>query len=309
MATMAQIREALQNSENKETTTPQSQGDNASFPFWKAPMDSTTTIRFLKDADEDNFFFWRERQIIRLPFAGVVGDHNEPVQVQIPCVDMFGDVCPVISATKSWWKDPAKVDLARAYYKKRSYLFQGFVIKSDLTEEETPENPIRRFVISPSIFELIKASLLSPDMEDSPVDFDGGREFKLTKTQKGDYANYSTSSWSFKSRPLDETERAAIDSYGLFDLKEFLGKRPDADGIAMIKEMFEQSLAGQPFDAASFGAAGYRAYKVNGENFVGGNNKPAPQRTEQQAQAAPTASSAATASNILDRLKAAQKSE
>src|SRR5206468_1008631 len=147
--------------------------------------------------------------------------------VQVPCVDMFGDTCPITAHIRPWWKDDSKKDLARVYYKKKSFLFQGFVVNTPFEEQNTPENPIRRFVINPSIYEIIKNSLMNPEMEDLPTDYVGGRDFKLTKTKKGEYANYSTSQWSFKTRSLSEAELAAIEQYGLFNLKDFLGNRPD----------------------------------------------------------------------------------
>jgi hypothetical protein len=318
MATLAEIQAKLQEQANKATSerTSQNTGDNASFPFWNTPEGQTTQIRFLPDGDTDNTFFWQERQIIKLPFQGIVGQHDDEVTVQVPCVDMFGDRCPITEYIRPWWKDDSKKDLARVYYKKKSYLFQGFVVNSSFEETNTPENPIRRFVINPSIYEIIKNSLMNPEMEDLPTDYIGGRDFKLTKTKKGEYANYSTSQWSFKVRALSGDELAAIDQYGLWNLKEFLGARPDRDGIEMIKAMFEDSLAGNPFDAASYGSV----YRPSG-SFKQGGASVAPRAAAAIAQQnddsheesyAPAATTAAPAANgarpnaqdILARIKA-----
>jgi hypothetical protein len=256
MATLAEIQAKLleQAKGNSERPAGAATGDNASFPFWNTPEGQSSVIRFLPDGDTDNTFFWQERQIIKLPFQGVTGRDDQPCEVQVPCVDMFGDQCPITAAIRPWWKDESKKDLARVYYKKRSYLFQGFVVNSAFEEPTTPENPIRRFIINPSIYEIIKNSLMNPEMEDLPTDYVGGRDFKLTKTKKGDYANYGTSQWSFKVRGLNADELGAIEQYSLWNLKEFLGNRPDRDGIEMIRAMFEDSLAGRPFDTASYGS-------------------------------------------------------
>lgn len=265
MATLAEIQAKLleQSQKNTENKGSGASGDNASYPFWNVPENSSASIRFLPDADPDNTFFWVERQIIKLPFQGVTGRDDNQVEVQIPCVDMFGDACPITAHIRPWWKDDSKKDLARTYYKKKSYLFQGFVVNSPFSEENVPENPIRRFVINPSIFEIIKNSLMNPEMEDLPIDYVGGRDFKLTKTKKGEYANYGTSQWSFKTRGLSTDELEAIEQFGLFNLKEFLGPRPDRDGIDMIKAMFEDSLAGRPFDAQAYGHV-YRPFGMRG---------------------------------------------
>ena len=60
---------------------------------------------------------------------------------------------------RGWFKDPSLEDMGRKYWKKRSYIFQGFVTDNPLTEDTTPENPIRRFIIGPQIFQLLKQRL------------------------------------------------------------------------------------------------------------------------------------------------------
>jgi hypothetical protein len=239
-------------------------GDNASYPFWNIPVGQTAHLRFLPDADPDNVFFWAQREVIKLPFQGVAGGQyptDKLVTVTVPCVDMFdGMTCPITAAIRPWWKgDEDAVALARKYYKKKSYIFQGFVVASPFEEQTVPENPIRRFVLNPSLYDIVKESLMSPEMEYAPIDFVEGRDFKVSKTQKGEYANYQTSSWSFRTRSLGEVELAAIEKYGLYDLKEYKGPRPDAAGLEIIKAMFQDSLDGKPFDMASFGEH-YRPY-------------------------------------------------
>lgn len=317
MATLQEIQaklleQANKQSENKAGTS--STGDNASFPFWNIPEGTSASIRFLPDADPNNTFFWVERQIIKLPFQGTVGRDDNPVEVQVPCVDMFGDACPVTAAIRPWWKDDSKKDLARVYYKKKSFLFQGFVVASPFEEASVPENPIRRFVINPSIYEIIKNSLMNPEMEDMPTDYVGGRDFKLTKTKKGEYANYGTSQWSFKTRALPASDLEAIETHGLYDLKTFLGAKPDRDGIEMIKAMFEDSLAGRPFDTASYGAV-YRPYGQRGAAAAPAAqpqsnerySAPAQQASAPSTPAAPAADAAGAkpnAQDILARIKA-----
>ena len=48
--------------------------------------------------------------------------------------------------------------MGRKYWKKKSYIFQGFVTQNPLNEDSTPENPIRRFIIGPQIFNIIRRS-------------------------------------------------------------------------------------------------------------------------------------------------------
>ena len=267
---LAKLREGLKTQDEKKTRSPVFTGDNASYPFWNIAEGSSTTVRFLPDKDPENAFFWVERQAIRLPFAGQVGGDyptDKEVTVTVPCNDMFeAGTCPIIAETKPWWKQgPDKEALARLYYKKRSFIFQGFVVNTSFDEGSVPENPIRRLMINPSIYEIIKQSLMNPEMEDVPTDYFGGRDFKIAKTKKGEFANYSTSSWSFRVRPLNEIENVALTQYGLFNLADYRGARPDADGLLMIKAMFHDSLAGKPFDFEAYGKT-YRAYGDRNED-------------------------------------------
>ena len=118
------------------------------------------SLRFLPDADTGNSFFWIERQVIKLPFNGIKGEVNsKQVTVQVPCVEMFGENCPVLAEVRPWYKDESLKETANKYWKKRSYLFQGFVRTNPLGDDKQPANPIRRFVISPQIFSIIKSSL------------------------------------------------------------------------------------------------------------------------------------------------------
>jgi hypothetical protein len=214
----------------------------------------TTTVRFLPDGDESNTFFWKERLMIKLPFAGIKGEtDSRPVQVQVPCMEMYGDSCEILNEVRGWFKDPSLEDMGRKYWKKRSYIFQGFVTDNALSEDTTPENPIRRFIIGPQIFQIIKSALMDPDMEELPTDYTAGVDFRLTKTSKGGYADYSTSSWARRERPLSDTEMKAIESNGLFNLNDFLPKKPSDVEVKVMKEMFEASVDGEAYDQDKFG--------------------------------------------------------
>ena len=268
MASLADIRARLAAQESKKTGTgARTQSDNAIYPHWNMEEGTTGTIRFLPDADSKNTFFWVERQIIKLPFNGVKGDPNKKqVVVQVPCVEMYGDNCPILAEVRPWYKDETLKEMANKYWKKRSYLFQGFVRQNPIGNDVTPANPIRRFVISPQIFTIIKSSLMDPDMENIPTDYLRGVDFNVKKSSKGGYADYSTSNWSRKETPLTEAEQAAIEAHGLFNLADFLPKKPSESELRIIKEMFEASVDGKPYDNEKWGAY-YRPYGVNATDY------------------------------------------
>ena len=253
MATLAEIRAKLKEQETRSSGT-STGGDNAIYPFWNLKEGETATVRFLPDGDDSNTFFWQERLMIKLPFAGIKGEtDSRPVQVQVPCMEMYGETCPVLSEVRGWFKDKNLEDMGRKYWKKRSYVFQGFVTDNPLKEDSTPANPIRRFIIGPQIFQIIKGALMDPDMNELPTDYTAGVDFRIAKTSKGGYADYSTSNWARRERPLDESEYKAIEDSGLFNLSDYLPKKPSEVEVGVIKKMFEASVDGEAYDMEQFG--------------------------------------------------------
>ena len=298
MATLAEIRAKLQAS-SQQNTGGVSGGDNAIFPHWNIPEGSTTTVRFLADADPNNTFFWVERAMIKLPFAGVKGETNSrPITVQVPCMEMWGEDCPILTEVRPWFKDKSLEEMGRKYWKKRSYLFQGFVTDTKLTEDKTPENPIRRFIMSAQIFNIVKNALMDNEIEELPTDPLRGLDFKIAKTTKGGFADYTTSSWARRERALGEAEQAAIKQYGLFNLKEFLPKKPGPVELKVIKEMFEASVDGEAFDVERWG----QYYKPAGLATPSGSAAPkaAAVTEDEDVEAAPAAAAPKTAAPTTD---------
>ena len=254
MASLAEIRAKLKEQESGNNNRSSGGGDNSIYPFWNMKEGESSTLRFLPDGNADNTFFWQERLVIKLPFAGVKGQtDSRPVQVQIPCMEMYGETCNILNEVRGWFKDPSLEDMGRKYWKKRSYIFQGFVTDNPLNEDTTPENPIRRFIIGPQIFNIIKQALMDPDMEELPTDYTAGVDFRLNKTSKGGYADYSTSNWARRDRPLGDNEMAAVNTHGLFNLSDFLPKKPGEVEIKVMQEMFEASVDGEAFDMDRWG--------------------------------------------------------
>jgi hypothetical protein len=254
MASLAEIRARLQAAESNKGGQSSGGGDNAIYPHWNMEEGSSALLRFLPDANSKNTFFWVERAMIRLPFNGIKGEMDtKQVQVQVPCVEMWGESCPILAEVRTWFKDKSLEEMGRKYWKKRSYVFQGFVRENPISEDKTPENPIRRFIIGPQIFATIKSALMDPELEELPTDMLRGLDFRIAKTSKGGYADYNTSKWSRKESALTEAEQAAVEQYGLFDLSTFMPKKPSDVELKVMKEMFEASVDGQPYDTERWG--------------------------------------------------------
>ena len=331
MASLAEIRAKLKEQETRSTGGSTGGGDNAIYPFWNMKEGESATLRFLPDGNADNTFFWVERLMIKLPFAGIKGQtDSRPVQVQVPCMEMYGESCSILQEVRGWFKDPSLEDMGRKYWKKRSYIFQGYVTDNPLTEDTTPENPIRRFIIGPQIFQLIKQALMDPDMEELPTDYTAGVDFRLNKGSKGGYADYGASSWARRERPLGDSEMAAINNHGLFNLSDFLPKKPSEVEVKVLTEMFEASVDGEAYDpdrwSNYFRPAGMQARTGDPQNRAPaptaapaapvtetktdtGWQDPAPAATPEPApaaEAAPAEENAGGAQDILAMIRARQ---
>jgi hypothetical protein len=256
MASLAEIRAKLQEAQNKTSGNSTGGGDNAIYPHWNMQEGKEAVVRFLPDGNQNNTFFWVERAMIKLPFAGIKGEtDSRAVQVQVPCVEMYNDgtACPILSEVRGWFKDKSLEEMGRKYWKKRSYIFQGFVVEDPLKEDTTPDNPIRRFIIGPQIYQIIRSALMDPELEELPTDYLRGVDFRIAKTSKGGFADYSTSKWSRRERALTDQEKGAIDQFGLFDLSSFLPKKPTDVELKVMKEMFEASVDGEAYDMERWG--------------------------------------------------------
>ena len=273
MASLAEIRARLAASEGKQQGGNSTGGDNAIYPHWNMEEGQSATLRFLPDGNTKNTFFWQERAMIRLPFNGIKGEgDSKQVYVQVPCMEMWQETCPVLTEVRGWFKDKSLEEMGRKYWKKRSYIFQGFVVEDPIKEDKIPDNPIRRFIIGPQIYQLIRGALMDPELDELPTDYLKGLDFRIAKTSKGGFADYSTSKWSRRERALSDVEKAAIDAHGLFDLSSFLPKKPSDVELKVMKEMFEASVDGEAYDMERWG----QYFKPAGmSQNTGDPNKPA----------------------------------
>jgi hypothetical protein len=166
---------------------------------------------------------------------------------------------------------------------------------------------------------------MDPEMEEMPTDYVKGVDFRITKTTKGGYADYSTSKWSRRERALDEAERAAIDTHGLHNLGDFRPKEPTEAEIKIIKELFEKSVEGEAYDLEQYGqyfrpaGVAYNAPQTpkaeapatttapaSEPSPAVSQTAPAPQPEAAPATAAPAGDSAKRAEDILKLIRSRQ---
>lgn len=292
MATLQEIQAALaakaakNPNNNSEGAPPRTGGDNAVFPFWNMKPGQQATTRWLPDGDQDNVFPWIERQMIELKFHGVVGseaDTTNEVKVKIPCPKMFHGIipdytraCRITAHIAPWWDkqrsdNPSPSHLrARKYSAQKTWLMQGFNVEAPFAEDNPPENPIRRYVIRKQIFDNVFKAYNGTEFEVAPHDYDRGTDFYLKCTLQGSWNNWSSSEFARRERSLSDAERAAIQEFGLFNLKDFIPAAPDQDTIDAQYAMFLDSLDEKPFDFASYGQY-YKPFGVRSGGNDGGN--------------------------------------
>ena len=84
-STLVEIRAKLAAQENRRDGNSAGAGDSAIYAHWNIEEGASARFRFLPDGDPNNTFFWVERLMIRLPFAGVKGQvDSKPTYVQVP---------------------------------------------------------------------------------------------------------------------------------------------------------------------------------------------------------------------------------
>lgn len=240
------LRQKLLEKTSKSNTTT-TRSDGAVFPFWNVPEGASATIRFLPDNDPNNPFFWAEKHTIKLPFQNGT--------LLVPSLTQFGKKDPIKQYIAPFWHDPATRPTAQAYYPKVQYVFGVLVVSPGFDEkvDEGQKIPsVRRVLFTKQLFEIVKASLMDAEMEDLPVDFDKGRDFRIRVINKGGFRDYSTSVWSMRSRALTEKERADVAEKPL-TLSNFVHTEPDQATQDLIFTAFKASLAGEIYDAAKFG--------------------------------------------------------
>lgn len=183
------------------------------FSFWKAPVDSVSTVRFLPDLAEDNPMGFI---VENLAHELVINGKRE----KVACLKMHGEECPICNLSQDYYdeKSPNHNEvLGKKYYKKKSYI--GQVLVMDTPIEHNQEELVKLIEFGPALFKQIQSAFQSGDLEEAPFELKGGYNFRIKKTTSGEYASYTTSSFSPKQTDVGDDVLGKLDLYNLADFR------------------------------------------------------------------------------------------
>lgn len=191
-------------------------GDNAwklFFNFWKAPVDSTSVVRFLPDSDDDNPMGFL---VENLAHELIINGKRE----KVPCLKMFGEDCKICTLSQKYYDEKSpdhNEQLGKKYYRKKSYIGQVMVIESPIEHDQ--ELLVKLIEFGPKIFKQIQTAFQSGDLEVPPFELKGGYNFRIKKSKSGEYADYGTSSFSPKQTNVDDDVIETMSLYNLVDYR------------------------------------------------------------------------------------------
>mgnify|MGYP001547888336 CR=1 FL=1 len=223
------------------------------YPFFNIDFDESVTLRFLQDKNQEILAdeFWVEEQMYDWKFAHPT-EPGQEVRVRIPCRNMYEERTDPVLKTLSQKYDQLKSQGKNLWVKKH-YYYNGFVKKSPIEEENTPENPIRLFKLSKDLHGIIFNALMETDddlkLPSIPIDLEEGLNFIISKKKNsGGYASYSASSFSAKPSSLTDDELAAIEQYGYWDLRAQLPAMPSDEAYGVLPEIMEANINDEPWN-------------------------------------------------------------
>ncbi len=181
------------------------------YSFWKMDFGEQAVVRFLPDADQDNpLGFITENVTHKITVNGK--------QKTIPCLSMYGKQCPCCDLSRKYYDEEGDNSAnGRKYWKKREYLAAVIVRNSPIDIENAEETKI--VGLGPKIYKSIQEAFASGDLENPPFWTKGGHDFRIKKTQQGEYADYSLSSFAPRPSDLTEQEMSYVEEITLSDLR------------------------------------------------------------------------------------------
>lgn len=239
---------ALREKFAKQTT--QQSGGSQYFPFFTAPYDTTTQIRFIQDKNPNN----------PLDFLQLKKTHTFMIngkKTMIPCLSMYEDdhgvphKCPACDLARDYYKSGDKEN-GKLFYASKSYIAQALIETTPVTKTDggSYEGEVRLLDLSTSIYNIIKGAFDSgDDLEYIPyVQLDTNEDptyaFRIKRVELAGYANYTQSRFLNRPSNLDEALYNKLVSQAI-DLSTVIAKNP---GVQRMEDAIEAVLSGRPLD-------------------------------------------------------------
>lgn len=232
---MVALRESF-----KRNNKGNSVGQNNYYPFYDMDFDATAEVRFLADANTDNpLRFLVEKKMHTLMVNG------EKKSIACPKTWNINNACPICKVASAYYKADDKEN-GKIFYRKLQYIGHVLVVKDPLPANketnETHEGKTRYIAIGNQLYDVIKDTFESGELDVAPYKYEGGTNFIIKKTKKGDYAAYDRSKFARTSTDLDDETIGHVEK-SLIDLSTLLPKMPEMD---KLEALLEAVLKGEP---------------------------------------------------------------
>lgn len=234
--------ESLKANFTAKTSGGESTGNNY-YPFWNMAVGSIAKVRFLPDLNEENPLGF----LIKKMYHELVINGEKK---KVACLKQYDPSaeCPICKAAAAYYKAEGKDSPnGKKYYRKLQYLAQVLVLEDPLPPNaetgETYANTVRYVQLGPKIYDSIKDAFESGEFDEMPIEYKGGTNFIIKKTQSGDYADYSRSKFENKPSSLDSNTIELVTA-SLIDLSTLLAANP---GYEKAEAMFHAALSGADY--------------------------------------------------------------
>ncbi len=268
------------------------------FNFWKADMDTVSTVRFLPDLDEENPMGFL---VENLAHELVINGKRE----KVPCLKMYGQECPICALSQDYYDEKSpnhNEQLGKKYYRKKSYIGQVIVMESPIEHDQ--EQLVKLIEFGPAVFKQIQAAFQSGDLEEAPFELKGGYNFRIKKTKSGEYASYTTSSFAPKQTDVGDD---VIEKLNLFNLADYRTPAISRDQMeAMLVADQTGGTYGDAPAAAAKPASGLALNKKPAATPKGEDVAPADEGTESVTTGiqAPTETGGEKKLSVVEQLRA-----
>jgi hypothetical protein len=214
---MALSAEQLKAAFAKRASSGSGSSENAGFwekfyPFYKMGFGDIAHYRFLPDLDEEN------------PMGFVVENKYHELMIngkkkKLACLEMHGESCPACQLSRDYY-DAGDEKMGKMFWRKLEYIGQGLVNSSPFEYPVKPgENPVRLISIGPKLFKKIETAIISGEFDIPFYDLVQGCDFKIMKTQQGEWADYSNSEFARKITAVSDAQLQFMQLYNLKDYR------------------------------------------------------------------------------------------